>query len=98
VTSTIFHRGNVASAAKWSCHMDEFSTTGDNLNQTDEDILTYTVSDEALEAAAGIEAEPADVVGCAAVSEGPPPLHRAQAQSVAHTAKFTAGHNDLPPT
>jgi hypothetical protein len=33
--------------------MDEFSTTSDNLNQTDEDILTYTVSDDALEAAAG---------------------------------------------
>jgi hypothetical protein len=27
----------------------------DNLDQTDEDILTYTVSDDALEAAAGIE-------------------------------------------
>jgi hypothetical protein len=26
-----------------------------NLDQTDEDILTYTASDEALEAAAGIE-------------------------------------------
>jgi len=26
-----------------------------NLDQADEDILTYTVSDEALEAAAGIE-------------------------------------------
>jgi hypothetical protein len=33
--------------------MDEFSTTSDTLDQTDEDILTYTVSDEALEAAAG---------------------------------------------
>jgi hypothetical protein len=32
--------------------MDEFSTTSDNL-QTDEDILTPTVSDDALEAAAG---------------------------------------------
>jgi hypothetical protein len=32
--------------------MDEFSTTSDNLDQTDEDILTYTVSDEALEALA----------------------------------------------
>jgi hypothetical protein len=28
-------------------------TTSDNLDQADEDILTYTVSDEALEAAAG---------------------------------------------
>jgi hypothetical protein len=35
--------------------MDEFSTTSDNLDQTDEDILTYTASDEALEAAAGTE-------------------------------------------
>jgi hypothetical protein len=33
--------------------MDEFSTTSDTLDQADEDILTYTVSDEALEAAAG---------------------------------------------
>jgi hypothetical protein len=32
--------------------MDEFSTTSDNLDQADEDILTYTVSDEALEGAA----------------------------------------------
>ena len=31
--------------------MDEFSTTSDNLDQTDEEVLTYTVSDEALEAA-----------------------------------------------
>jgi len=35
--------------------MDEFSTTSDNLDQNDEDILTYTVSDNALEAAADIE-------------------------------------------
>jgi hypothetical protein len=33
--------------------MDEFSTTSDTLDQADEDILTYTASDEALEAAAG---------------------------------------------
>ena len=33
--------------------MAEFSTTSDNVDQTDEDVLTYTVSDEALEAAAG---------------------------------------------
>jgi hypothetical protein len=32
--------------------MDEFSTTIDTLDQTDEGILTPTVSDEALEAAA----------------------------------------------
>jgi hypothetical protein len=35
--------------------MDEFSTTSDTLDQADEDILTYTVSDDALEAAAGTE-------------------------------------------
>ena len=29
----------------------------DHLDQADEDILTYTVSDEALEAAAGTESE-----------------------------------------
>jgi hypothetical protein len=33
--------------------MDEFSTTSDTLDQADEDNLTYTVSDEALEAAIG---------------------------------------------
>jgi hypothetical protein len=33
--------------------MDGFTTTSDNLDQTDEAILTCTVSDEALEAAAG---------------------------------------------
>jgi hypothetical protein len=32
------------------------NTTNDNPDQTDEDSLTYTVSDEALEAAAGTEA------------------------------------------
>jgi hypothetical protein len=37
--------------------MDEFGTTSDTLGQIDEDILTYTASDEALEAAAGIEIE-----------------------------------------
>jgi hypothetical protein len=35
--------------------MDNSSTTTGTLDQTDEDILTYTVSDEALEAAAGTE-------------------------------------------
>jgi hypothetical protein len=34
--------------------MNETNTAGD-LDQTDEDTLTYTVSDEALEAAAGTE-------------------------------------------
>ena len=33
--------------------MDEFSTTSDNLDEADEEILTYAASDEALEAAAG---------------------------------------------
>jgi hypothetical protein len=33
--------------------MDKVGTTSDNLDQTDEEILTPTVSDEALEAAAG---------------------------------------------
>jgi hypothetical protein len=35
--------------------MDEFSTTIDTLDQADDDILTYKASDEALEAAAGME-------------------------------------------
>jgi hypothetical protein len=35
--------------------MDEFNTTSDTLNQTNEEILTHTASDEALEAAAGTE-------------------------------------------
>jgi hypothetical protein len=33
--------------------MDESSTTSFTLDQTDEEILTHTVSDETLEAAAG---------------------------------------------
>ena len=33
--------------------MDDTSTTTATLDQADEEILTYTVSDEALEAAAG---------------------------------------------
>jgi hypothetical protein len=36
--------------------MDEFSTTSDTIDQADEKILTPTVSDDALEAAAGIGA------------------------------------------
>jgi hypothetical protein len=35
--------------------MGDSSTTTTDLDQTDEGILTYTVSDEALEAAAGTE-------------------------------------------
>jgi hypothetical protein len=35
--------------------MDDPDTTTDTLDQTDEDILTYTASDEALEAAANTE-------------------------------------------
>jgi hypothetical protein len=38
--------------------MDEPSTTSDNRDQTDEAILTYTASDEALEAATGFGAGP----------------------------------------
>ena len=38
-----------------SSHMDEPRTPSDNLDQTDEDIFTPTVSDGALEAAAGFE-------------------------------------------
>jgi hypothetical protein len=34
--------------------MDEFSTTSDTLDQAEEEILTPTLSDEALEAAAGM--------------------------------------------
>jgi hypothetical protein len=34
---------------------DPISTTSDNLDHADEDILTRTVSDDALEAAAGME-------------------------------------------
>jgi hypothetical protein len=36
-------------------------TTSDILDQADEEILTYTVSDEAMEAAAGIEMAAATV-------------------------------------
>jgi hypothetical protein len=35
--------------------MNDSSNTAAGLDQADEDILTYTVSDEALEAATGIE-------------------------------------------
>jgi hypothetical protein len=38
------------------------STTTATLDQTDEDILTYDVSDEALEAAAGTEKGAADAI------------------------------------
>ena len=38
--------------------MDESSTTTGTLDQIDEDMLTYTLSDEALEAAAGTERGP----------------------------------------
>jgi hypothetical protein len=37
--------------------MDDPNNTTDNLDQADEEILTYTASDEALEAAAGTEDE-----------------------------------------
>jgi uridine phosphorylase len=38
--------------------MDEFTTTSDNLDQADEDILAYTISDEELEAATDFGAGP----------------------------------------
>ena len=47
--------GSSSSASEMERHMDEFSKSGDSLDQADEDILTPTVSDEALEVAAGIE-------------------------------------------
>ena len=40
-----------------SSHMDEFSKTSGNLDHADEEILTPTVSDDAIEAAAGIESQ-----------------------------------------
>jgi hypothetical protein len=46
-----------------SSHMDEFSTTSFTLDQTDEDILNYTVSDEAIEAAAGTQLQFTDPMG-----------------------------------
>ena len=51
--------GSSPIASVWSSHMDH--TTSDNLDQADEDILTYTVSDEALEGAAAdahLQAQP----------------------------------------
>jgi hypothetical protein len=44
-------------------------TTSFTLDQADEDILTYTVSDEALEAAAGAEAIPASYYPIGACSQ-----------------------------
>jgi hypothetical protein len=38
--------------------MDDPNTTTANRDQTDEDLLTYTVSDKALEAAAAMKSEP----------------------------------------
>jgi hypothetical protein len=43
--------------------MDDCSTTTGTLDQTDEEILTYEVSDEALEAAAGGQ-QPSFMSGC----------------------------------
>jgi hypothetical protein len=42
-----------------SVAMNDSNNTAAGLNQADEDIITYTVSDEALEAAAGTERGPA---------------------------------------
>jgi hypothetical protein len=44
--------------------MDEFSTTSDTLDQAAEEILTYTASDEALEAAAGTERGAVSIPRC----------------------------------
>jgi hypothetical protein len=51
--------------------MDTYSTTTGTLDQTDGDILTYTVSDEELEAAAGTERGLLTGCGffCAAISQ-----------------------------
>ena len=46
--------GSSPSASEGRVHMDD--TTSDALDQTDEEILTYTVSDEAIEGAAGMVA------------------------------------------
>ena len=45
--------GSSPSASEGRVHMD--NTTSFTLDRTDEEILAYTVSDEALEAAAGTE-------------------------------------------
>ena len=42
--------------------MDTPSNIADSLDRADEDILTYTVSDEAMEAAAGIESGAASIL------------------------------------
>jgi hypothetical protein len=44
--------------------MDNSSTTTGTLDKTDEEILSYTVSDEALEAAAGTERGSLSFVTC----------------------------------
>jgi hypothetical protein len=44
--------------------MDNSSTTTTDLDQTDDNILTYTVSDEALEAAAGTERRGSHIGTC----------------------------------
>jgi hypothetical protein len=47
-----------ANDVEQSIAMNDFSNSIAGLDQTDEDILTHTVSDEALEAAAGTEGGP----------------------------------------
>jgi len=42
--------------------MDDPNNTTGTLDQADEEILTYTVSDEAIEAAAGIESGAASIL------------------------------------
>jgi hypothetical protein len=58
------------SASEGRTHMKD--TTSDNLDQTDEEILTYTVSDEALEDAAGTERGIVSVPGCPSPSSCAP--------------------------
>jgi hypothetical protein len=46
-------RGRRCGERRGAINMNDTSNTAAQLDQTDEEILTYTVSDEALEAAAG---------------------------------------------
>jgi hypothetical protein len=46
---------SIVPATSWGKPMDDSNTTTTGILEADEDILTYTVSDEATEAAAGIE-------------------------------------------
>jgi hypothetical protein len=50
--------------------MDNSSTTTGTLDQTDKEILSYTVSDEALEAAAGTERGTLTFISCSTCTFG----------------------------